>query len=109
MSRPHRKGETSDSWVTMARCGLHSGIPKCCIRFYLRLWHPLCASYSYPYKGAWCLDVDAAMDGSIFFREYQKALDRYRKRHGDCRYIACPVCMEEDRAPVKILKCPEEV
>src|SRR6478736_3219291 len=25
-------------WVYTYRCGLHSGIPKCCMRFFVRVW-----------------------------------------------------------------------
>jgi hypothetical protein len=55
-------------WVAHYRCGLHSGIPKCCIRFFVRSW--------------WDLEPNARPD-----RSRSKA-----------NYVQCPACYKARRA-----------
>lgn len=66
------------SWRVAARhieCGVHSGLPPCCIGFYVTIWWPARAA-----EEPWCAEYTA----------HSQAL-------GDPRpgYVLCPRCMAE--------------
>jgi hypothetical protein len=64
-------------WVGIIRCGLHSGFPRCCIRFFL---------------GPWARMLDVA--------ERRRYLDVC-----DAGYVRCPDCIASGRR-VQVLACP---
>lgn len=73
-------------------CGLHSGIPPCCVAFYVRTW-------------LW-----QSRGGAItrFADRYLRRLDRDPDRLW-CGYIPCPGCLralERGARPAKVRACP---
>lgn len=74
-----RTGEPHWRYMLRAyRCGLHSGLRRCCIRWWLREW----------------VDLDeaqrAAYRGSVRFRH---------------EYVPCPGCLGAGRPPVPVYQC----
>src|SRR5262245_51195025 len=57
--------------LALIECGLHSGIPRCCVTFYVTAWCPM-----------W--------DANAFdlLADYRQLLDRRR-----CGFVACPACL----------------
>lgn len=83
-----------DLWnKNVIKCGLHSGIPECCVAFYVLAWEDL---YAMP--------------------EYAKAMDKVRHlgRHRAANnyrligYVPCPACLlAETFVKVRRCKCGE--
>lgn len=77
------------SYIREIKCGIHSGIPKCCIRFYLSIWLPICRlSKSDPFFATL---KDARME---LFDIDSKAF-----------YIQCPSCLLNNTPPVQTYRC----
>lgn len=73
-------------------CGFHSGIPACCIRFYVTVW-------------LW-LELESRSD-----RENSEVFKSYRRKLREVEhpgYIACPECISTEFF-VKMKDCPEGV
>jgi hypothetical protein len=82
------------SWAQDIRCGLHSGIPKCCIRFWLKIWSPLYHEWG---KGNY--------DAYLLMDDYYPLDSNKSLRFG---YIPCPDCKTkgaEHAVPLKECDC----
>lgn len=73
-------------------CGLHSGIPECCVAFYLLMWQPAVHAEK--------ALADTMLDASSLF----KFNAHYRKLLGPCGYVRCPACILAKRV-VKVKAC----
>lgn len=79
---------TWTNWACHMRCGLHSGFPRCCIRYWAQVWSVQPGIERYVHA---CAMV---------------AAERY---HGQgYNYIPCPKCVYELRRPFQIYKCPAD-
>lgn len=77
-----------DDW----ECGRHSGIPDCCIEYFIAVWVPL---FRDPAK-RWA------------FEARQGRVRRTERRLGvDYQYIPCDSCLASG-APVVVLDCPPD-
>ncbi len=93
--------DNKDSWVQQYRCGLHSGFPKCCIRFYVKTWKPVISEHS----------IDGVLQSTYAFRAVQRwffhaqrALEKSIGRRAE--YVMCPACVEAGNV-VHSKPCPE--
>jgi hypothetical protein len=73
-------------WASNYRCGLHSGFPKCCIRFFVPSW--MLGSHEQIRVHATKLVSSAARMGKWW------------------GYIPCPECCLKEE-PIEVLPCPE--
>ena len=67
-------------------CGLHSGIPPCCVRFYAMRWM-------------------FSVEGDAFRRVHQKLMNRWGR--ANLGYISCPTCCKTGLRAV-VLPCPDD-
>ena len=67
------------------KCGKCSGIPECCVNFFITVWKPLHIDDKLPYL---------------------KVMDNSEKDQ-DIHYIPCPECLENKRF-VTLLPCDKE-
>ena len=81
-------------------CGFHSGIPACCIKFYITKW-------------LWI--EKATTDKNDYFNKYWRKMNEKRKIilnpitnkiEYSFTYIPCPTCLKYERF-VKIKSCPK--
>jgi len=61
------------------KCGTHSGIPNCCIEWFISNWIP------------------------VFYVD-RDFIQKHHSKNGDAEYIRCPKCIE-DNLIIKIKKC----
>jgi hypothetical protein len=76
-------------WIV--RCGLFSGIPSCCIRYYVEFWH-------------WLLITEDECDSRVndYWNLIWKAC---KKRKIECfNRIPCPECLMHGK-PIKLNSC----
>lgn len=73
------------------KCGIHSGIPKCCIRFYIQIWHTIFEEQHI----------------NPIFKELVLAREKVWKQRKGIRgqYVECPSCIANNITPVIIRKC----
>lgn len=76
---------TDESLVHHVTCGLHSGIPECCVLFFVTVW----------YDGKHPLDWPPGK------RTYQQAM---RRTIGTVNYVPCPGCLTR-RTFIKTRRC----
>ncbi len=76
---------TELSWIQHYRCGLHSGIPKCCTKFFVRVWRHL---WTTP-EGKWLME------------EYLPIKER------GWGYVPCPDCRAKGPPEelVRLVRC----
>ena len=74
------------------RCGLHSGIPVCCIAFYTLVAQPLIWGRPHPYRAYWWLISQ-------------------RRSHGlDFDHVPCPLCLVRGHVvTVRDCTCADEL
>lgn len=78
------------SAVEMIECGLHSGLPRCCIAFFVKVWWPfMCAIDELP--------PSTGTNSRADFDEYQ----RWTTQPG---YVPCPRCVLDENF-VEVLPC----
>jgi len=80
--------------MKMVECGLHSGLPRCCVAFFVKVWWP------------YWLVIDerlslAKVDPHGSFAAYQ----RWTTRPG---YVPCPRCVLDENF-VEVLPCECEL
>ncbi len=75
-------------------CGLHSGLPRCCVAFFVKVWWP----YMLAIDG---LSPRAEADAHVAFDAYQL----WTTRPG---YVPCPRCVV-DKNFVEVLPCACEL
>lgn len=89
-------------------CGLHSGIPECCVAFYVMMWGPVVEAKEalvHPvadeiYRQSRLIDHEKPVSNLLKFT------DRYRKLLGPCGYVRCPACILARRVvTVKACDC----
>jgi hypothetical protein len=78
----------------MIECGLHSGLPRCCVAFFVKVWWP----YWLAIDG---LSSRARTDAHAAFAAYQ----RWTTRPG---YVPCPRCVVDENF-VEVLPCECEL
>lgn len=79
----------------VVECGFHSGIPACCIKFYVTKWMWL------NHKGKFFISYWDRMNKHKWtFDEKGEAVPAFQ-------YIPCPKCLAQHRF-TKLLPCPEE-
>lgn len=88
-------------------CGLHSGIPQCCILFYTMMYLP--ALEDHRLAEEMNKDVEDGNDeldlpGEWAFLNYRYMLNRYNDEHERINYIPCPACFLA-RKFVKLKRC----
>jgi hypothetical protein len=76
--------------VHMIECGLHSGFPKCCIAFFVKVWWP------------WLLAIDQLSTRAR--ASAMPAFNTYQKWNGQPGYVPCPRCAIE-KSFVKVIPC----
>jgi hypothetical protein len=91
------------SWVADYRCGLHSGIPRCCLRFFVREWAPGIVIESD--------DRDALERDVLRTWRLLDGRDRACAAGGfpDAHYVMCPACVAAaargERGPAVLMEC----
>jgi hypothetical protein len=72
-------------------CGSHSGIPKCCIEFFVTKWWPLC------------------LVGAIGPIEDRQAVVKHRARllGVEFRHVPCDACLETGNT-IELKPCPPD-
>lgn len=98
------------SILGMYRCGLHSGFPRCCIRFFVDVWFPAMEVCGGLDGGAWDIlvsDLDEPINGRPVVSPAVIELRRWAKQHfhagNEFDYIPCSACV--DRPPVQTREC----
>lgn len=76
--------------VAMIECGLHSGIPRCCVAFFVKVWWPYWVMLDEP-------PSRAKKTAHVAFDEYS----RWTTRPG---YVPCPACVIDGNF-VEVLPC----
>jgi hypothetical protein len=76
--------------LKMIECGLHSGISRCCIAFFVKTWWPLAVS----------IDQLPRRERAAARRAY----DAYLRRTAGAEYVPCPSCVSA-RWFVEVLPC----
>src|SRR5277367_6574350 len=79
----------------IVECGFHSGIPACCIKFYVTKWIWV------NHKGKFFTSYWERMNKIKFVLDEKGELDYA------FQYIPCPKCLKQGKF-IKILPCPKE-
>lgn len=85
---------TDRSAMEMIECGLHSGLPKCCVAFFVKVWWPY-----------WLL-LDERL--SLAKVDPHGSFDAYQKWTTRPGYVPCPRCVL-DESFVEVLPCECEL
>ena len=81
-------------------CGMHSGIPHCCIKFFVTEWvYVLPKSSENKFYAYYWKQMQNAQTFSI--NPQTNELEQ------DCQYIPCPECLKY-RQYIKIKSCPDD-
>lgn len=81
-----RQDGSPAGWARDYRCGLHSGVPRCCLRNYVRRWLP-----------AWEL-FPAAMDVLAETHSFEQDAECLAAGFRPPSYVMCPDCRRAARA-----------
>lgn len=95
-------------WIVKIRCGLHSGFPKCCIRFYVREWHEILKPY-FVGAGAQSVLLGYKLHADPAWKMYQKLKKAYMCRLGlsePAGYVQCIDCLLSAQPPAVVKQCP---
>ena len=98
-------GCPDDGTIYNVDCGIHSGLPRCCILFFVKVWDRWALSVaSLRVHGETRQQLLARAD--VQQKEALLAMDSYREMLGDLRvrYILCPRCVL-DRSFVVPRRC----
>jgi hypothetical protein len=80
-----RMGDLSpgDATIRIVDCGLHSGLPVCCVRFFVEAWWPANVVVRWSSRAS-----------SVARKQARATIDSYRGVFGslDVGYVPCPRC-----------------
>lgn len=86
--------------INHARCGFHSGIPPCCITFFIKIWTKLIRSLP---------DFYESYAKSPIERDIRRIMELYQNSTYKTDYICCPNCFITGRVePLRECDCTKK-